>query len=298
METSTQSSPHARKSYVRDYSWHWEQKRVSLVWETQGEGDPVLLLPAFSTVSSRTEMGELARRLSSRYLTFSLDWLGFGQSDRPPLNYRPELYRQLLQDFVTETFNSPIALVAAGHAAGYALHLAAAQPQSLSKLVLVAPTWRGPLRAMGLPPGVAAGVRAAVRSPLLGQLLYFLNTTPSFLRLMYGRHVYVNRDRLTPEFIARKREITQQPGARFAPAAFVTGALDPASDRARFLSLLQACPVPILHLLAQHAPPKSKAEMTAMAELPNLQTIELPGTLGLHEEYPEAVAQAILSFLP
>ena len=80
---------------------------------------------------------------------------------------------------------------------------------------------------MGLPDGVRNGVKNLVRSPVIGQGLYYLNTTPSFLRLMYKRHVYVDETKLTPEFIAQKHQITSKEGARYAPAAFVTGALSP-----------------------------------------------------------------------
>jgi hypothetical protein len=49
-------------------------------------------------------------------------------------------------------------------------------------------------------------------------------------------------------------------------------------------------------MLADNAPPKSKAEMSAMEGL-NLPTVKLPGTLGIYEEYPEAVGEAINSFI-
>jgi hypothetical protein len=114
---------------------------------------------------------------------------------------------------------------------------------------------------------------------------------------MYSRHVYVDRDRLTPQFIAEKRQITQQPGARFAPAAFVTGAIDPVSERSEFLAYFQSLSLPILLVLAEQAPPISKAEMEAIALLPGIQTVRLPGTLGIHEEYASSVALAILNFL-
>jgi ribosomal protein L30E len=55
--------------------------------------------------------------------------------------------------------------------------------------------------------------------------------------------------------------------------------------------------MPVLIILAENAPPKSKAEMEAMAELEQVQTVRLPGTLGIHEEFPEAVTEAMKKFL-
>jgi pimeloyl-ACP methyl ester carboxylesterase len=222
--------------------------------------------------------------------------LGFGQSDRPRLDYQSPLYQQLLRDFVRAVFHTPVIIVAAGHAAGYAIKLAQECPETVSKLILVAPTWKAPLRAMNAPESVAGSVRELVRSPLLGQVLYQLNTAPSFLRWMYRRHVYVNNDRLTPEFIAEKRAITQQPGARYAPAAFVTGAIDPVKTRSELIDCLKALTIPILLIIAEQAPPVSKGEMEAIASLPGVETVRLPGTLGIHEENSESVAEAILNW--
>lgn len=40
-----------------------------------------------------------------------------------------------------------------------------------------------------------------LRTPLLGQALYGLNTQPAFLKWMYRRHVFVDEQRLTPDYI-------------------------------------------------------------------------------------------------
>jgi pimeloyl-ACP methyl ester carboxylesterase len=282
---------------VQQFLWSYQGQSFPIAYETLGQGSPVLLLPAFSTVSTREELRGLAERLAPHFQVFAIDWLGFGQSARPGLDYQRSLYRQLLQDFVSAVFDVPVAVVAAGHAAGYVMQLAAQQPAPWSKIVLVAPTWRGPLPTMGASAAVAGMVRGLVRSPLLGQVLYKLNTTPSFLSWMYRRHVYTDATKLTPEFIEHKHQITQQPGARFAPAAFVTGALDPAANRDDFLAGVQESTIPIMVIIAEQAPPKSKAEMEALAKLPGVQVERLPGTLGMHEEFANEVAEAVLLFL-
>jgi pimeloyl-ACP methyl ester carboxylesterase len=282
---------------VQQFLWSYQGQTFPIVYETLGQGSPVLLLPAFSTVSTREEMRGLAERLAPHFQVLAIDWLGFGQSARPGLDYQRSLYRQLLQDFASEVFDAPVAVVAAGHAAGYVMQLAAQNPSVWSKIVLVAPTWRGPLPTMGASASVAGIVRGLVRSPLMGQALYKLNTTPSFLSWMYRRHVYTDATKLTPEFIDRKFQITQQPGARFAPAAFVTGALDPAANRDEFLSWSQGLSTPVMVVIGEQAPPKSKAEMEALVELPSVQVKRLPGTLGMHEEYAAETVEAILPFL-
>lgn len=294
---NTQDLSDLNQGQRQSYSWLHQGRSHSIAYETLGQGPSVLLLPAFSTVSSRTEFAEIVQILALHFQVTTLDWLGFGDSDRPRVKYNRSLYQQLLQDFVQACCPHPLAILAAGHAAGYAMHLAKNQPDYCSKLLLVAPTWKGPLRAMGAPKLMASGVRSLVRSPLLGQALYGVNTHPEFLKWMYRRHVYVDGDKLTPDFMSVKHQITQQPGARFAPAAFVTGGLDPMEDREEWLKVGRSLTMPVQLMLSEQSPPKSKAEMEALAQLPQMQEQRVPGTLGAYEEYAAEVGKNALAFL-
>jgi pimeloyl-ACP methyl ester carboxylesterase len=282
------------KTTIKTYDWTWQGQTVRVTYEISGSGQPLLLLPAFSTVSSRTEVAEVASLLADKYQSIALDWPGFGDSDRPRLNYAPDLYQQFLQDFLRDCCTQPVTLLAAGHSAGYALRAIQHQPSACQRLILVAPTWRGPLPTMlkGQRPWFQL-LRDLVRTPILGQFLYQLNTSKGFLRMMYGRHVYANPASITAELIDRKQRIAQQPGARFGPVAFVTGGLDPVIDRASFHQLFQGLNLPILVLIGADSPPKSLNEMQGMAELPGVTSQIIPGTLGMSEESAASVATAI-----
>jgi len=63
---------------------------------------------------------------------------------------------------------------------------------------------------------------------------------------------------------------TRLPGTRYAPAAFVTGELDPAPSREAFLQSIKALACPVMVVVAEQAPPASKAEMEAMVALPGV----------------------------
>ncbi|MEH2080132.1 MAG: alpha/beta hydrolase [Nostoc sp.] len=282
---------------VQEYIWNWENQQLRVVYETLGKGSPLLLLPAFSSVSTRLELGELAKLLAPNFQVVAVDWPGFGESSRPSLNYRPKIYQQFLEDFVKAVFNTPITVVAAGHAASYVLQLAVKQPATFSRILLLAPTWRGPLPTMGASQQIAGIVRELVRSPILGQALYKLNTTQSFLSFMYRRHVFSDAAKITPSFIEKKWHTTQQSGARFASAAFVTGNLDAVHEQSAFLELVQSLTVPLMVVIGESSPPKSREEMNALVALPGVRSVVIPGSLGLHEEYPAVVLEAVQDFL-
>lgn len=284
---------------IREFQWKWKNKSVTVTYEVLGEGKPILMLPAFSSVSSREEMRGLAAELAQSYQVVLLDWVGFGQSDRPWFNYQPKLYQTFLKDFVRSIFFEPVVVIAAGHAAGYVMQLAQRQPPIWSWVVLVAPTWRGPLPTMmGENRWLYAIVRWLVKLPLLGQFLYFLNTLPPLLQWMYRRHVFAEPKHASWQFISRKWKTTQKWGARHASAAFVTGALDPVRERNAFIEYFQPLPpMPVLIVIGEKTPPKSLAEMEFLAHFTGAQVYRMPGALGLHEEYPDLLAQGILPFL-
>ena len=86
----------------------------------------------------------------------------------------------------------------------------------------------------------------------------------------------------TPGFVANKRGHACRPSARFASVAFVTGALDPLSDRVSFQALLAPPPAPTLILCGESTPAKSKAENGGDSVQPR-GTHWVAGSLGLHE---------------
>jgi pimeloyl-ACP methyl ester carboxylesterase len=189
-------------------------------------------------------------------------------------------------------------VVAAGHAACYALVVARERPGVWSHVVLLAPTWRGPLpTAMGEHPRAYAWARRFVGAPVIGEALYRLNTLRPIIGLMYRRHVYSEASRVAPAFVTRKQDVARRPAARFGSVAFVTGQLDAVSHRDAFLALFDPPPVPIFVLCGNATPPGSKAEMAALAEQSGIDLRWVAGSLGLHEEYAQTIAEPIVRFV-
>src|SRR5262249_7473459 len=95
-----------------------------------------------------------------------------------------------------------------------------------------------------------------------------------------------------------KLAVVRAPGARFASVRFVTGRLDPLASREAFLDVARRVTAPILSVYGAETPPKSRAEMEALAAVPGVRTIKLPhGTLSVHEEFPDATMDAVAPFL-
>jgi pimeloyl-ACP methyl ester carboxylesterase len=279
--------------------WNWQGKQMRVGLTRLGEGPTLLLLPALSSISTREEMRPLQELLSTTYATVSVDWPGFGDGPKPFVDWRPEAYRAFLDHVLTRITPRPLATIAVGHAGAYALQQAEAAPGSAGALCLIAPTWRGPLPTMsGRPAATFEWLVRLVDLKGIGAIVYALNVNPPVLRMMGRGHVYCDPATLTPRWLAEKLKVTQAPGARHASVRFVTGMLDPAEDRAKFLAGAGRVRDAILLLYGADTPRKSRSEMEALAALPNVERRILPrGKLAVQEEFPTSVEAELRAFL-
>jgi pimeloyl-ACP methyl ester carboxylesterase len=284
---------------TRDLQWSWQGQHLVLGLDEAGDGDLVLLLPALSSISTRGEMRPLVERLASQFRVVAIDWPGFGTRPRPNVHWTPDALSIFLEHVLEQVVGRPHGIVAAGHAASYVLDCASRRSGITDRLVLIAPTWRGPL------PTVAGGerrffakIRSAIETPGIGSLLYRLNVNSFVVGKMVAGHVYSDPTWLSGERLIEKRQVMDAPGARYASAAFVTGALDRVSSRADFLALVARAAVPICLIYGAETPSRSRAEMDALAAVPGVRTERLPrGKLSVHEEFPDEVASFVGPFL-
>jgi pimeloyl-ACP methyl ester carboxylesterase len=278
--------------------WKWGNE-ITLGVDEAGKGPSVVLFPALSSISTREEMLPLFDRLSSQFHVSTVDWPGFGDLARPRDDWSPDALSAFLDWFLSGIASPPHAVIAAGHAASYALHHAVHHPGTVNRLVLIAPTWRGPLPTMmDGEHRWFARVRAMIDAPLIEPLLYRLNVSRFVVSRMARGHVYSDPSWLTGDRLAKKLAVTRAEGARHGSVRFVTGALDRIDSRAAFLDLARRANAPVLVIYGADMPRKSRAELEALRNAPNVQLNQLSaGKLAIHEELPDAVAGPIKSFL-
>ena len=290
---ASQSAP--QEESVR---WSWRDMDMSCGLTRYGTGPTALLLPALSSISSRREMLPLQQGLGHRFETVAPDWPGFGDHDKPAVSWTPHAMEAWLDHLLRTVAPQPALVVAPGHAASLVVRHFAGTSHEMPELVLVAPTWRGPLPTMmGRRPGWLARVRAAFDNPLAGPLLYALNLNRVVIRRMAKGHVYSDPGVLTSARLAEMRQVVRAKGARFASVRFVTGALDPYPTGEEFRAAVTTIPKSRVRLLwGDESPRKSKADMVALAETAGITPRVLPqGKLGVHEEFASEVAEIILT---
>lgn len=205
------------------YAW----TQGDIFYAVKGRGEPLVLVHGIYAGASSFEYRRVFDLLSRHFRVYAFDLLGFGLSDRPPVTYTPELYANLLQDFVRQVCGGadhPVRVVASSLGAAFTIRTASARPNLFARLVLVEPTGIEDLAVGGENPQRRAG-RWLLRTPLVGQALYNgIAARPSiryFLRQSYARSV-----ELSDDLIDYYYTMAHQPGARYAPASFVSGTLN------------------------------------------------------------------------
>ncbi|KAI4963958.1 hypothetical protein ZWY2020_008630 [Hordeum vulgare] len=271
------SKPAYSPSKSGNWQWTFEDKPVSIYYEEHDQGTAenvknILMIPTISDV----------RELS--YRVTIVDWPGLGYSDRPSLNYNADV----MENFLVQLLNSPnspvwmqvkqnllfqstdgeLVVVGGGHAATIAIRAAGKGLIRPSAVAAVAPTWAGPLPIVfgrGSDMETRYGLlRGTLRAPAIGWMMYnVLVSNEKSIQSQYKSHVYANPENVTPEIVESRYELTKRKGARYVPAAFLTGLLDPVQSREEFLQLFAKLDgdVPVLVVSTLNSPKRSKAEM-------------------------------------
>lgn len=279
------------------FAWRWQDQDIRLGLTRAGSGPRLLLLPAPSSISTRTEMWPLQALLASQFETIAIDLPGFGTTAKAGMNWRPEAYRRFVSDVLDVV--RPDASAAAGHMATYLLQHAVDRPASAGRLCLFAPTWRGPLPTMlGRHPDFLNTLARLANAPIGGTLLYRLNVNRWTIKMMGRGHVYADPKWLSADCLDRKLAVTNSPGARHASVRFVCGALDPLSTSSGFGALAERLSEDALVICGTATPRKSMAEIRMLAEAKHVRLVQIPNAkLGVHEEFAAETAATLSSFL-
>ncbi|KAH7529084.1 hypothetical protein FEM48_Zijuj05G0146600 [Ziziphus jujuba var. spinosa] len=267
-----------------------------------------------------------------------VDWPGLGYSDRPKLEYNADVMEKFLVDFINapdgpinglgeygnlcllglgcsvshtlvsaqvSNTENDLVVFGGGHAATLTIRAAKQGFLKPQAIAAIAPTWAGPLpivfgrdSSMETRYGL---LRGTLRAPAVGWMMYnMLVSNEKAIESQYKSHVYANPENVTPDIIETRYALTKRKGARYAPAAFLTGLLDPVQSREEFLDLFAAMEgkIPVAVLSTEGSPKRSKAEMEALRGAKGVSKfIEIPGALLPQEEYPIKVVEELYRFL-
>src|SRR3954454_3436059 len=123
--------------------WQWRYGAVAIYTAGNPDNPPILLLHGQNAAASAWEMREPFARLSEHFHVYAPDLLGYGLSDRPDIDYEPNLYIELIEDILREIVQRPAPVLASSLSSAYAIEAAVRNPEYSRRLVLVGRTGDG-----------------------------------------------------------------------------------------------------------------------------------------------------------
>lgn len=217
---------------------------ISYYEDTSGDGRPLVLLHGIHAAASAFEMRPLFIEFRGERPVYALDLPGFGFSQRGGMPYTVQTYvraiEHALRHIATEREDGRADVVALSLSCEYAAQVAAELPDLIHSLVFISPTgFASPKKARERRiPGVLKKLAG------MGGELFFdaLVTKPSLSH--YLRKSFAGRvDRGLLDY---SHATSHQPGAQYAPLAFVSGELFPHTDPKQVYGNVKA-PVLVLY---------------------------------------------------
>jgi pimeloyl-ACP methyl ester carboxylesterase len=205
--------------------YYWRGWRLAY-WVAGAAGaQPVLLVHGVYAGASSYEFRKNFLALAEDFRVYALDLLGCGLSERPRRRYGPEDVAAQVEDFAREEIGVQTHLISSSLSAALVMPAAVRSPRLFKKLVLICPTGLG--GSLNQPSGrLGETIYNLFRTPVLGDSLYHAIVSRRGIRYYLDNMAYHDPKFITEDLIEDYYRTSHQPGAKYFPAAFVSGKLN------------------------------------------------------------------------
>jgi len=276
--------------------WTWQGHKIQ--YTVMGTGKPLVLVHGFGASIGhwRKNIPVLA---DAGYKVYAVDLLGFGGSDKPPLNYCVEIWVELLKDFWTAHIQEPAVFIGNSIGALISLIVLTKHPEISAGGVLINSAGGLSHRPHELNPPlriVMATFNRVVRSPLTGKFVFNrIRQKSQIRRTLY--QVYRNRAAVTDELVDLLYTPSCDPGAQQVFASILTAPPGPSP-----VELLPKVERPLLVIWGADDPwtPITGAKIyeEAQANGKDIKIVPIPNAGHCpHDEVPEIVNTQMIDWL-
>ena len=294
MTVNTQQLP-TTATFEKLY-WTWQDYKIQ--YTVMGTGEPLVLVHGFGASIGhwRNNIPILA---NSGYQVFAVDLLGFGGSDKPPLNYTVEVWVELLHSFCTAHIKEPAVFIGNSIGALLSLMVVAEHPEIAAGGVLINCAGGLSHRPHELNPPlriVMGAFNRLVGHPITGKLVFNrVRQKAQIRRTLY--QVYRNREAVTDELVDLLYTPSCDPGALQVFASILTAPPGPSP-----VELLPKVERPLLVIWGADDPwtPITGAKIYEKAREngKEIKIVPIPDAGHCpHDEVPDIVNQQIVEWL-
>ncbi|MBP0000908.1 MAG: alpha/beta hydrolase [Cyanobacteria bacterium SID2] len=202
------------------------------LWEVEPP-TTLVFLHGLGGGSSAYEWSKVYPAFAARYRILAPDLIGWGRSNHPERDYKAEDYIKTIGEFLEQTGNEPVSVVASSLTAAFAIRASIERPEQFKSLVLTNPSG---LSDFGNDYQNTFFAQL-VKTPIVDRLLYSSAiATPGGIRTFLEQRQFAEPNRIYDEIVTAYLKSARQPNAEYAALSFVRG--DCCFDLARYMPQL------------------------------------------------------------
>ncbi|HEX9939522.1 MAG TPA: alpha/beta fold hydrolase [Longimicrobium sp.] len=257
-------------------------------------GRPLVLLHSINAVASAHEMRPLARAFlrDRERPVYALEWLGFGHSDRPEIEYTPGVLEDQLEHWLERVIRPAGGADVVGFSLGasYAAEVARRRPDLIRSLVALEPAGLG-----DEPAEIGRGwSRLLFTLPGVQRAFYDRLTTPEALTRFARQNLFTPEFGVPDEYVNFAVETARVEGAANPLDDFLGGRMAPDEALETYRRLRQ--PLLVIHGTVENRRMESYTRLPELDDRPNVTVVSLPTGAMPHWERAREVVQRIRDF--
>lgn len=260
---------------------------------TDSDLETLVFLHGFGGGSSAYEWSKVYPAFAAEYRIVAPDLIGWGRSEHPARNYRIDDYLTTIAQFLEQTCNGAVTVIASSLTAAFAIRVAIARAELFKSLILTAPA--------GLSDFGDSFSRSffaqLVSLPILDRFIYSTGVaTSNGIRSFLEQRQFAHPNRVYQEIVDAYLESASVPNAEYAALSFVRG--DLCFDLSQYISQLTTPTAMIWGQKSQFTGPEIGQQFAAMN--PQAIRFQLLAEVGLTPqlELPAVIVGLIRQFLP
>lgn len=199
--------------------------------------ETLVFLHGFGGGSSAYEWSKVYPAFASEYRIAAPDLIGWGRSDHPVRNYRPDDYITMITEFMEQISDRPTTVIASALTAAFTIRAAINHPEFFKALIVTTAAGLAEFGQDYRNSGFAQFAKS-INVPFFNQLLYGTGVANSLgIRGFLEQRQFARPERVYPEIVEAYLESARQENAEYAALSFVRG--DLCFDLSRYITSLE-----------------------------------------------------------
>ncbi len=170
-----------------DQKYDWKYGKINYSVSGNSSSKPILLIHNTSYDSSKEEVKILDNILNIKYNIYSIDLLGYGNSDKTTLTYTAYLYTKLINDFIENVIGRPTTILTLGKSAIYSYSASIWNHKLTHNIININPPSILSTELEMSNTGII--LKKLIELPVIGTFLYNLINNKTFYKIIHNKNM-------------------------------------------------------------------------------------------------------------